>query len=198
MQNETELIKLALKKNVPAFRELVEQNKRLVYMLAYDLTGNREDAEDVSQEVFIKAYRSLNKFRGDAKLSTWLYRITVNTCYSLRRKKSFTQFRTWENMEEMIEQSNESQYEQLKDNPERTAEAGLIRKNIENALQKLSKRERSVFVLRNFKELAFDEIVKILNLRPGTVRSLNFRAIKKLRKELSYYKLEIQAEALND
>ncbi|MCD4665006.1 MAG: sigma-70 family RNA polymerase sigma factor, partial [Bacteroidales bacterium] len=62
-----------------AFRELVERYKKKIYYLAYDLTGNHHDAEDMSQEVFIKAFRSLKNFRGDAKLSSWLYRITVNT-----------------------------------------------------------------------------------------------------------------------
>ncbi len=190
MNNESELIEQARGGKVAAFRELVEQNKRNVYSLAYDLTGNREDAEDISQEVFIKAFRSLSKFRGDSKFGTWLYRITVNTCYSLKRNKSYSSIQTEEDMEDVPGSENNTSG----NNPERSTESGFIKANIEKALQKLSAREKSVFILRNFKELPFDDIVDILKLRPGTVRSLNFRAIKKLRKELSFY----NTEAFND
>ena len=196
MNSELELVDLARNGDFSAFRELVEQNKRHVYNLAYDLTGRREDAEDISQDVFIKAFRSLNKFRGDSKFSTWIYRITVNTCYSFRRKKSHSAMQTEENMELILDRTNKA--ESRIGNPEQKFESGQIRGNIEKALTKLSKREKSVFVLRNFNELAFDEIVNILKLRPGTVRSLNFRAIKKLRKELSYYKYELETGMTND
>lgn len=198
MQSETELIRQIKSGDIYAFRELVEQNKKNIYRLAFNLTGSREDAEDVSQDVFIKAYRSLNKFRGDSKISTWLYTITVNTCYSMKRKKSYTHMQTNENMEEIMDNSNIETNQTGRDNPERSTESGFIRENIEKALMKLSKRERSVFVLRNYKELPFDEIVDILKLRPGTVRNLNFRAIKKLRKELSFYNNGIYSEAIND
>ena len=71
-----------------AFREIVETHKKSVYYLAYDLTGNHHDAEDLSQEVFIKAFRSLEHFRGEAKLNTWLLRIVVNTYINSKRKKA--------------------------------------------------------------------------------------------------------------
>jgi RNA polymerase sigma-70 factor (ECF subfamily) len=196
LDNDIELVESARNGEVSAFRKLVEQNKRHVYNLAYDLTGNREDAEDISQDVFIKAFRSLNKFRGDAKFSTWIYRITVNTCYSFRRKKSYTAMQPEENMEQILEKTNNA--ESQSGNPERKFESVQIKENIELALMKLSKREKSVFILRNFNELAFDEIVSILRLRPGTVRSLNFRAIKKLRKELSFYKYELHIGITNE
>ena len=125
-------------------------------------------------------------------MSTWLYRITVNTCFSMKRKKAVSEMRTEENMEEIMSASPFIKNESLTVSPERSTESVLIKKNIEIAMSTLSKREKSVFVLRNYNDLPFDEIVEILNLKPGTVRSLNFRAIKKLRKALSFYKYEFQ------
>lgn len=180
-----------------AFRELVEQNKKMVYYLAFDLTGNREDAEDISQEVFLKAFRSLDKFRGDSKFSTWLYRITVNTCLSNRRKKMNKATQTEENMDELRNTAAAAGNISSGNNPEKIVESGLIQQNIEKALYKLSGREKTVFVMRNYNELSFEEISEILELKAGTVRSLNFRALQKLRKELSFYSNEFQTEDIN-
>ncbi|UCE05915.1 MAG: sigma-70 family RNA polymerase sigma factor, partial [bacterium] len=88
VNEEQVLIECARNGEMGAFRELVERYKKKIYYLSLDLTGNHHDAEDLSQEVFIKAYRNLKKFRGDAKFNSWLYRIMVNTCISQRRKKS--------------------------------------------------------------------------------------------------------------
>lgn len=190
MDNEKQLVELARNGDRSAFRSLVDEHKRNVYYLALDLTGNKEDAEDVSQDVFVKAFRSLKKFRGDSKFGTWIYRITVNTCYSMKRKKWYTATKPEEDMSEVVDNTNEDKREPADDNPERKTESGFIKKHVDKAIQKLSERERSVFVLRNVNELPFDEIVKIMKLRPGTVRALNFRALKKLRSELSFYKNE--------
>src|SRR5574341_1422138 len=76
------------KGEMSAFRELVEQYKQKVYYLALNLTGNHHDAEDMSQEVFIKVFTSIKNFRGDSRFSSWLYRITVNTCIDRTKKQS--------------------------------------------------------------------------------------------------------------
>ena len=190
MDKDTELIERAKNGDLTAFRDLVNEHKRNVYYLAFDLTRNREDAEDVSQDVFLKAFRSLKNFRGDAKFSSWLYRITVNTCLSLKSRKSYTVMKRSENLDEMIDSESEMSNSGYID-PVSHTEAGLIQKNIDNAIKKLSKRERTVFVMRNYSGLSFGEIVKILKLRPGTVRSTNFKALEKIRKELAFYKDEI-------
>ena len=88
MVDEHLLIDRVRRGDMQAFSELVENSKVKVFRLAFNLTGNRHDAEDLSQDVFVKAYRSLSKFRGDAKWSTWLYRITVNTCMDHKRSNS--------------------------------------------------------------------------------------------------------------
>jgi hypothetical protein len=86
VNEEQLLIQRARNGEMGTFRELVELHKKKIYYLSLDLTGNHHDAEDLSQEVFIKAYRALKNFRGDAKFNSWLHRITVNTCISQRRK----------------------------------------------------------------------------------------------------------------
>ena len=190
MDKDTELIKQAQNGDLNAFRELVIEHKRNVYYLAFDLTRNREDAEDISQDVFIKVFRSLKYFRGDAKFSSWLYRITVNTFLSLKRKKNYIAMKDGENLEDMIDTEFEMSNSGNVD-PESYTEAGFIQKNLDRAIEKLSKRERTIFVMRNYSGLSFGEIVKIMKLRPGTVRSTNFKALEKLRKELAFYKDEI-------
>jgi RNA polymerase sigma-70 factor (ECF subfamily) len=95
-----------------------------------------------------------------------------------------------ENLEEIIDTKSEMSSSGNVD-PESHTEAGFIQKNIDKAIEKLSKRERTIFVMRNYSGLSFGEIVKILKLRPGTVRSTNFKALEKLRKELAFYKDEI-------
>ena len=101
MIEECVLIERAKNGETSAFRELVERNKKNVYYLALDLTGNHHDAEDLSQEVFIKAYRNIKDFRSDSKLSSWLYRITVNTNINQYRKKSHRERKTHESLDEL-------------------------------------------------------------------------------------------------
>jgi RNA polymerase sigma-70 factor (ECF subfamily) len=197
LKTDLVLVKLAREGDLKAFEKLVDQNKKLVYNLAYNMVNNREDAEDISQEVFLKAYKSLNKFRGDSKFSTWLYRITTNTCLSLRRNKS-NRIKTGEDeVENYLEQNSTEVNVPFEQNPERFAERGFMKKNLEKALIALSPREKSVFVMRNLTELPFGEISEILKLRLGTVRSLNFRALTKLRRELSFYKNSLPSEEIN-
>ncbi len=190
MSEEQVLVQRARNGEIGAFRELVELYKKKIYYLSLDLTGNHHDAEDLSQEVFIKAYRSLKNFRGDAKFNSWLYRITVNTCISQRRKKSVSAMTLQEDFE--IDSSpwdfNDGE---SSNNPERNAESGLIQQHIEQALQQLTPRERSVFVLRHYNDLPLKEIAQILKITEGTVKSMLFRAIQRLRKELSFYQEEI-------
>ena len=190
MDNDFELINRARNGDKSAFKELVVKHKKNVYYLAFDLTRCREDAEDVSQDVFVKAFRSLGNFRGDAKFSSWLYRITVNTCLSLKNKKSYSAMKKSEDIENISERHSD-EGKMTGGNPEKAAEAGFIKRNIEMALDKLSARERTIFIMRNFNEMSFSEIEEVLKIQSGTVRSTNFKALKKLRKELSFYKKDV-------
>ncbi len=163
MAEEKILIRKLREGDLTAFREIVENHKERIYYLALDLTGSHADAEDLSQEVFIKAFRSVQKFRGDAKISTWLYRITINTFIDQRRKKKFQLFQKSEKMNS--DQSTDIMADQVDNaqNPERDAESNLIQTHIENALKKLFTSEKTVFWLKQTGvPSALDAIVEIV------------------------------------
>jgi len=186
-ENDQILIDRFTSGDTNAFQELVERYKKKVYYLAYDITGNHHEAEDISQEVFIKVFRSLNTFRRDAKMSSWLYQITVNASIDSLRKKSSKLETSIDTLEKAGVQDNPLGGSTDLD-PERSAESLLFQRHISQALQKVSPKERSVFVMRHYNDLKIREIAEILNISTGTVKALLFRAIKKLRKELSIYR----------
>ena len=190
MDQELELIEHARGGDKAAFKELVTKYKKLVYYLAYDITRCKEDAEDISQETFIKAYRSLKNFRGDSKFSSWLYTITYNTCLTYKSTKSYSAMKTSENIEEVADREHPVTISR-EVGPEKSTETGFMKRHIEKALEKLSHKEKTIFIMRNISEMPFNEIVEILKLKPGTVRSANFKALKKLRKHLAVYEGEI-------
>lgn len=189
--HDVELVKRAIGGDKKVLRQIVELNKKKIFYLAYDLTGSMEDAEDLSQEVFLKLFRSLKKYKGNALLSSWLYRITVNTFLSQKRLGS-----------SKIKDNtvDEKEIERINDNvsnpniisiPEKSVEGEQIHEHLNTALEKLSPRERAVFVLRNYQGMQLKSCSEHLNISEGTVKSLQFRAVKKLQKFLSYYKDQV-------
>ncbi len=194
MTDEKVLIQRAQKGETAAFRELVEQNKKNVYYLALDLTGNQQDAEDLSQEVFIKAYRNIKNFRSDGKMSSWLYRITVNTNINQYRLKSHQARKTQESFDELLPSQEHSLGNTPLHNPEKSAESEMIQQHIDVALDRLTPKERSIFVLRHYNDLPLKEIAEIHQVQLGTVKSMLFRTIKKLQKELAFYRADLGLE----
>ena len=180
MHQERELIKLAQTGNMDAFRKLVEHHQKLILHLAFDLSGNMQDAEDISQEVFLKMYRSLKKFRGRAKLSTWLYRITVNTWINQTRRGNARLEKMSEPLDEEFDRKYAGSIESCEADPEEQADVALKSEKIRKSLELLSGRERSVFMLRHYHGLKMSEIGKTLNLSVGAVKSHLFRAVKKM------------------
>jgi len=175
-----------------AFRELVCGYQRDVYALAYDLTGSHHDAEDLSQDVFIKALRAIGSFRADAKLGSWLYRITMNAYIDSRRRKpvAFVSLDAG-----AADDGSETPPLELVDaaapRPDRRAGAARLQADVESALSVLSAQERSVFVLRHYHDLQIREIADSLSIAEGSVKSLLFRAVRKLRDRLSQYRDEV-------
>lgn len=156
-----------------AFREFVETYKKRVYGLAFELTRNHADAEDVSQTVFIKIFQSMETFREGGNLSAWLYRISVNAAIDHLRKRSFFPA---ERAAELPERKGED--------PGRAAERSLLQTKIDAALDRISEREKTVFILRHYHDLSLKEIAEALGLTVGAVKSYLFRSIKKLQREL--------------
>ncbi|WP_245846169.1 RNA polymerase sigma factor [Longibacter salinarum] len=165
-----------------AFQDLVETHKKRVYYLALDLTGNHHDAEDLAQEVFIKAFRAMDSFRGDAKVFTWLYRIAVNTHLNRRRKKAVRHMHLKEDFDREVDDSGA-----LPDTDEQ-AQRQQMQSHIEASLEALSPRERSAFVLKHMNGLTIKDTAAAMDVAPGTVKSLLYRATRKLRDELAFYR----------
>jgi RNA polymerase sigma-70 factor, ECF subfamily len=167
-----------------AFRELVERFKKKVYFLALDMAGNPVDAEDISQEVFLKVYRSFGTFRKGAKLGSWLYRITYNASIDhLRRKGAAPEAMA----AEIIESSGGSEAGLPRRGPADPAadlELRQLQDRIARALDKVSPQEKAVFVLRHYENLMLKDIALSLGLSVGSVKSYLFRAVRKLQKEL--------------
>lgn len=196
MIDESILIKKINCGDKDAFRQLFERYTQKIFYLSLDLTGNHQDAEDLSQEVFIKMYNNIQQFKGEASLGSWLYRITVNTFLNKRNRKSFNIIRKSKDLDK-LNLSNEALSQGAgREDPEESTRSGIIQKHINTALQKLSKKERIVFVLRHYNEYPLKEIAEQLNVSTGTVKSTLFRSLKKLQKELSFYKEEILGEGV--
>lgn len=193
--DEKKLVEQICKGDIASFQELVERYKKKVYYIAYDMVGDHFDAEDISQEVFIKVFRFIKKFRKDAKLSSWLYQVTINTCIDAHRKKSSKPHVSMESSQiESIQQTSSHRESNLSE-PERKAVSSMLQRRIQQMLHKISPRERSVFVMRYYNDLKIGEIAEILNVSTNTIKSLLLRAKKKLKKEFFLYQGQPGLEA---
>ena len=196
--DEKELVKLCQKSDRDAQEEFFIRYSRQVYNLAYRVLSHRETAEDAVQEVFIKVYRFLPEFQYQSKITTWLYRITVNHCHDLQR----SQGRHNQHIirERPSEDPAESFIEQIADTnplPDREQETRQFRQTIIEAIQRLPVEFREVIYLKEVKELSYEEISQILGCRMGTVKSRIFRAREILQLELKdLYNQIIKGDAL--
>lgn len=179
---EQKLVERARRGDRTAFQQIVESHKEQVFQLALGMTRNHHDAEDMVQEVFLKAYKSLQRFRGQAKLSSWLYRITLNTCHDARRRRRPEEAG---NLAEVGDAATLRLAEESpRADPHRRSESQQIGLRVRSALGQLTAAERSVFVLRHYNQLSTREAAEALDRAEGTVKNLLFRALRKLRDEL--------------
>lgn len=184
IEDEQQLLSRVREQDPAAFQMLVDRYKRQIYCLGLDLTGNHHDAEDLAQDVFLKAFLSIRSFRGDSRISSWLHRIAVNTHIDSKRKKSTNMTSSYDDPDD-----DPGRFPAPVDspvhNPQVKLEASRVQEEIEIALQRLTARERMVFVLRHYQDLALKEIAEAMDVSEGTVKSFLFRAIKKLQKSLA-------------
>lgn len=163
-----------------AFRALVERHSRSVFRLAFRMTGNEQDAEDVVQESFLKAYRQLGGFESRANFGTWLYRIVANCSVDLMRSKQARHDQTRaESLEEVVDVASAQT-----PGPERLAESAEIQRRVADALGALSPLERAAFTLRHYEGRTIEEISSTLGLGTSAAKHSVFRAVKKLRAAL--------------
>lgn len=159
-----------------AFEEIVRAHEKVVYHMALQTLGNREDAEDAAQDVFLKAYTSLKSFRGDSKISVWLYRITNNVCIDMLRRRKDAVSLSGDDGEE----GGEVELPDDSCDPADLAQRRDLQERLAAALQHLPQDQREAFLMRAVAELSYDEIAQTLGLDLGTVKSRIFRARKKL------------------
>ena len=178
-EQEAQIVQRVLRGDVNAFEKLVLEYEKSVYAITQRMTGNAEDAADMTQETFIKAYNSLSSFRGDSKFSVWLYRIATNVCLDFLRSRSrkptvSLSVEDDDGEEVELDIADESQ------SPERLLERGLTRDAVRRGLNALSPEYRQILLLREIQGLSYEEIADVLTLEVGTVKSRIFRARKRL------------------
>ena len=162
-----------------SFEKLVLDNQTRVYNLALRMVGNEEDAFDMSQEAFIKAYNSIGSFRGDSRFSVWLYRLTTNVCLDFLRSESR---KNHSSLTYLSDEDDDKELEIPDDrfSPETIAEKKELREAVNKGLLSLPKDYRAILLLREIDGLSYDEIASALSLEEGTVKSRIFRARKRL------------------
>ena len=172
--SEIDLIAAAQSGGQNAFAQLVEAHQGKVYSLSYRMTGNPDDAADLTQEAFLNAWRGLASFHGQSSFSTWLYRLTSNVCIDfLRREKRRTA------LSMTVEEDEEGRQAEVPDHrfsPEQELERRELRRTVQQGLAALSPEHRRVLVLRELEGLSYQEIAQCLELEEGTVKSRIARA----------------------
>ena len=166
-----------------AFRVLVERHSRNLFRLAYRMTGHQQDAEDVVQETFLRAYRQLPHFDERASFGTWLYRIAANYSLDLIRARK----RRSELHEAAPEEGAPDPIQSLPDQaptPDRLAMSGQVKDKVAAALDELSEMERTAFVLRHYEGMCIEDISRTLGVQPNAAKHSIFRAVQKLRRAL--------------
>lgn len=178
-------IKQVIKGDQDAFGEIVEIYKNSVYQLSYRMLGNKQEAEDIAQEAFIRAYVNINSFNQDLKFSTWLFRIATNLCIDRIRKKKPDYYLD----AEVFGTEGLTMYSQIPANtplPETELESLELQETVQKEILKLPEKYRSAIVLKYIEELSLNEISEILDLPLGTVKTRIHRGREVLRQQLRY------------
>jgi RNA polymerase sigma-70 factor (ECF subfamily) len=175
--SETALIEACLANRAGAFDLVVERHRRSVYQLCWRFVGNHEDASDLSQDIFLRAYKGLRSFRGQSSLATWLYRIGVNVCLSRVSAKA--------PLEKMTEPIDDRQYV---DTRSESPSERLLKEErgarVRAAIAELPRKQRATLILRMYHEMSHQEIAEVLGSSVGAVKANFFHALGNLKKQL--------------
>ena len=188
LDNEDVLVAEARAGKAESFTTLINQYDRHIYRLALNITGNQEDAEDVLQDSFLKAYSNLGQFQGGSRFYTWLVRIAVNEALMKLRKRRGA---SWVSLDEPVETDDRSltprEIEDWGENPEQSYAKTELQDILGQAIEKLEPQFRTVFMLRDVEEFSTDETAKMLGLSVPAVKSRLLRARLRLRDLLNKY-----------
>ncbi len=182
--DEREIIQSAQAGNNEAFRQLFEENKNGIFSLAFRYTKNAEDAEDIVQETFIKAYNSLQKFhtQDQTRFSSWLFRISINCSIDhLRKHKKMKEKHSMSQDVQNISSNNENL------NPVYINRLKEIREKIDLILNQLSFKQRMIFILRHYQHFSTQEIAEFMNSSQGSVKKQLFRAVSVIKKNFKSF-----------
>jgi RNA polymerase sigma-70 factor (ECF subfamily) len=180
--NEADLIRRAQADDENAFCSLAEHYARRIYLLAFHYCRNTQDAEDLSQEVWLKAYQALAGFRADSSFYTWLRRITINAFLNHQRASSFRHQGQTTSVE-LLNVDSETVFESHSSSPE-TVYNKVLFETVMDALAELTPSQRLMFLLRHYEGMSYDEIAAAMNCSSGTVKKGVSRAMTKLRARL--------------
>ncbi len=185
---DEQLVELAVSENAEAFGEIVKRWERKIFALCYGMLNREADACDAAQETFIAAYKNLSRFRGEAKVSSWLHRIAVNQCLTRQRRtktrpETFLNDKKNEEERYFVAPSHESPAKQFEQNEKS--------ERVRQALNSLPVELREVLVMKEFEEMTFQEISDVLEMPLSTVKSRVYTALKQMRMKLEKVPLEI-------
>ncbi len=188
-RDDLQIVELAQQGDRDAFRELVERYQRKVYSICYGMLKNPDDSLDVSQEVFIKVYRNIEKFNQQSSFYTWLYRITVNMCIDHIRKNKRVKIVEYD---DAISREGNGGNDfllpsKLGLHPDKVYGRKELREKMLEALESLGEKHRTILILREIDGLSYEEIADVLNISKGTVMSRLFHARKYFQEAISEY-----------
>lgn len=186
-RDEQALVAAAVDGDLRAYDELVQRCQQRVYATIYHMTSNHEDANDLVQETFIKAYRSLKSFRGGASFCTWVYRIGVNRTINFLKQRKKRYQMSLNDLDAHVEKDPDLVALVSEETPRRDAQLTELQQKLNEALMKLSDQHRLAVVLHDVQGLPHDEIAKIMECNVGTVRSRLFYARQQLQGLLADY-----------
>lgn len=185
---DEQLVELSVSENPEAFGEIVKRWERKIFALCYGMLNREDDARDALQETFIAAYRNLKNFRGEAKVSSWLHRIAVNQCLTIKRRAK-TRSEDFLNEDESAEDRTFIAPAHL--SPSRTTEQSERMTLVRQAVLALPEDLRQVIVMKEFEEMTFQQISDALQLPLSTVKSRLYTALKQLRMKLERTPVEV-------
>lgn len=185
--SDDELVLKAQQGDVHAFDTLVERYHDKIYGLTYNMTSNREDAEDLTQEVFVKAYEALPRFKGKSSFYTWLYRIAVNKTINYRKKRNRKRALSLDSFDQEVKMDDVYHDLTAKGSPLRSMSLSELQIKLNEALQKLSEKHRTVVVMHDMQGIPHEEIAKVVGASVGTVRSRLFYARRQMQSDLSEF-----------
>ena len=185
---DEQLVELAVKENPDAFGEIVKRWERKIFALCFGMLSREDEAKDAAQETFIAAYRNLSKFRGDAKVSSWLHRIAINQCLTTKRRAK-TRSESFLDDEENTAEKVFVAPSHL--SPSKTTEQNERLNIVRQAVSSLPEDLRQVVVMKEFEDMTFQEISDNLDLPLSTVKSRLYTALKQLRTKLEQIPMEV-------